>query len=206
MCGTVGALPPPAPMTERQANPSHLRSPGCCRLDPAGPQLRRVPLRSGQVCTRRRAQPARGPTLPLAHSHRNSAARAASGSSSCYRRRRRRQHWRRQGMSNRAERRAIQSQQRNQKALSQMAPERTCELVLVRHGETAYNAEERLQACRRLGWGCRVACSFPFTPLLETAWPVSPPKTGPDAAWTGPDGARPPPGTLQWAWVQMCAA
>jgi len=52
----------------------------------------------------------------------------------------------RQGMSTRAERRALQTQQRNQKALGQMVAERTCEIVLVRHGETAYNAEERLQA------------------------------------------------------------
>ena len=39
-----------------------------------------------------------------------------------------------------------------------MMAERTCEIVLVRHGETAYNAEERLQASRAettLGvWGC----------------------------------------------------
>lgn len=62
------------------------------------------------------------------------------------------------GMSTRAERRALQTHQRNQKALSSMVVERTCEIVLVRHGETAYNAEERLQASRAettLGvWGC----------------------------------------------------
>lgn len=58
-----------------------------------------------------------------------------------------------QGMSTRAERRALQTQQRNQKALSQMLAERTCEIVLVRHGETAYNAEERLQASCAAGMG-----------------------------------------------------
>lgn len=48
-------------------------------------------------------------------------------------------------MSTRAERRALQEQQRAAKALAAMAPEHTCEIVLVRHGETAWNAEERLQ-------------------------------------------------------------
>lgn len=40
----------------------------------------------------------------------------------------------------------MQEAQRSQKALGLMEAERTCEIVLVQHGETLYNAEERLQA------------------------------------------------------------
>jgi hypothetical protein len=47
-------------------------------------------------------------------------------------------------MSTRAKRAAVQDQQRSAKALKQMGGEE-CELVLVRHGETPWNVEHRLQ-------------------------------------------------------------
>jgi hypothetical protein len=47
-------------------------------------------------------------------------------------------------MTTRASRRAVQEQQRNAKALSELS-DGACELFLVRHGETPWNLEHRLQ-------------------------------------------------------------
>jgi hypothetical protein len=48
-------------------------------------------------------------------------------------------------LCSRAERRALQEQQRNEKALRALSPTFACELMLVRHGETSWNVEHRLQ-------------------------------------------------------------
>lgn len=47
-------------------------------------------------------------------------------------------------MSSRAERRALQDKQRSAKLLARLT-EAACEIVLVRHGETQWNVEQRLQ-------------------------------------------------------------
>lgn len=50
-------------------------------------------------------------------------------------------------MTTRAGRRALQEEQRAARQLSQMTS-RACEIALVRHGETQWNIEQRLQ----VGW------------------------------------------------------
>lgn len=57
----------------------------------------------------------------------------------------------------------VQEQQRAAKALAQMTA-RACEMVLVRHGETAWNAEERLQVRRHVGGAVGAAPDEVLTP------------------------------------------